>query len=61
VHETSVRLLEGLPAPGIEAKMVETATPKHGGLDLCLGIARHLEDDDFTQLESSLQKGWEGM
>ena len=54
-------MLEGLPAPGIEAKMVETATPKHGGLDLCLGIARHLEDDDFTQLESSLQKGWEGM
>src|SRR2546421_6039967 len=48
VHETGARLLEGLPAPGIETKMVETAAPKHGGLGLCLGIARHLEDIERT-------------
>jgi hypothetical protein len=35
-------------APGIETKMVETATSKHGGLDLGLGIARHLEDIERT-------------
>jgi hypothetical protein len=28
--------------------MVEMATPKHGGLDLGLGIARHLEDIERT-------------
>ena len=28
--------------------MVETATPKHGGVDLGLGIARHLEDIERT-------------
>jgi len=28
--------------------MVETAAPKHGGLDLCLGIAWHLEDLERT-------------
>jgi hypothetical protein len=28
--------------------MVKTATPKHGGLDLGLGIARHLEDIERT-------------
>src|SRR2546421_11768891 len=48
VHEPGARVLEGLPAPGIEAKMVETAAPKHGGLDLGLGIARHLEDIERT-------------
>src|SRR5215813_8558222 len=48
VHETGARLLEGLPAPRIEPKMVETAAPKHGGLDLGLGITRHLEDIERT-------------
>jgi hypothetical protein len=47
VHETGAHLLEGLPATGIETKMVETSAPKHGGLDLCLGIARHLEEVVF--------------
>jgi hypothetical protein len=48
VHEPGAHVLEGLPAPGIQPKMVETAAPKHGGLDLCLGIARHLEDIERT-------------
>src|SRR5437879_12631471 len=43
VHETGARLLEGLPAPGIETKMVEPAAPKEGGWGLGLGFPGHLE------------------
>jgi hypothetical protein len=48
VHEPGAHVLEGLPAPGIEPKMVETAAPKHGRLDVGLGIARHLEHIERT-------------
>src|SRR5262245_49644781 len=43
VPATGVRVLESLPAPGIEATMVETAAPTHGGWELGLGMVRYLE------------------
>ena len=44
MHEPGAHVLEGLSAPGIEPKMVETAAPTHGGVALGLGRAWHLAD-----------------
>ena len=41
-------MFEGLPTAGIKTKMVYASTPKHGGLDTRLGIARHLEHIELT-------------
>src|SRR5262249_16916138 len=43
VHQAHTDVFERLTAAGVETKMIDTPTPKHGGLETCLRIAWDLE------------------
>src|SRR5712691_12497843 len=48
VHQAHADVFERLAAAGVETKMIDTPTPKHGGLETGLRIARDLEHIQFA-------------